>query len=86
MTEKTSDEMLVQQLIEKANSGDLAAQADLGCKYTRGEGVAKDNHEAAKWLRLAADQCHLEAKVAIQQIGNDLKMTKRNFTVQSRNT
>lgn len=52
MTENTSDEILLQQLIEKASKGDAAAQRDLGCKYRNGDGVAQDYSEAAKWYRL----------------------------------
>ena len=40
----------------KAESGNAAAQYNLGVSYEEGEGVAKDDKEAVKWYRLAAGQ------------------------------
>jgi hypothetical protein len=40
----------------KAEGGDAKAQAVLGWKYANGYGVPKDNAEAVKWYRKAADQ------------------------------
>ncbi len=39
-----------------AEHGDAASQASLGTLYVNGQGVAKDDAEAVKWLRLAAEQ------------------------------
>ena len=38
------------------------AQYNLGLMYANGEGVAEDDAEAARWLRLAADQGHAGAQ------------------------
>jgi TPR repeat protein len=46
----------IEDLKEIAYAGDLAAQIELGVMYLRGDGVARDDAEAAKWLRKAADQ------------------------------
>ena len=40
----------------KAEQGDALAQLSLAMCYSNGEGVAKDEVEAAKWLRKAAEQ------------------------------
>jgi uncharacterized protein len=45
-----------QKSLAAAERGDAVAQLDLGTRYARGEGVEKDDAEAAKWLRKAADQ------------------------------
>ncbi len=39
-----------------AYAGDVSAQLRLGVIYLTGDGVAKDDAEAVKWLRKAADQ------------------------------
>ncbi len=40
----------------RAQKGDAKAQTDLGFMYDKGNGVAKDETEAVKWYRKAADQ------------------------------
>jgi len=39
------------------------AQINLGLLYARGDGVAKDRKEAARWSRLAAAQGYAQAQV-----------------------
>ena len=39
-----------------AEQGDASAQGSLGIMYANGEGVPKDDVEAARWYRLAAEQ------------------------------
>ena len=46
----------IADLKETAYAGDVAAQVRLGVIYLTGDGVAKDDAEALKWLRKAADQ------------------------------
>ena len=46
----------IADLKEIAYAGDINAQVQLGVIYLRGDGVAKDDAEAVKWLRKAADQ------------------------------
>jgi TPR repeat protein len=55
------------QVKVKAETGDAAAECDLGRRYERGDGVPKDYPEAVKWLRKAADQGYAEAQY---QLGN----------------
>jgi len=45
-----------------AEQGDAKAQFDLGRLYSEGNGVRKDNAEAAKWIRKAAEQGHAMAQ------------------------
>ena len=49
-------------LVEKAEKGDSTAQYFLGAMYAKGEGVPKDNAEAVKWFRKAAEQGHTDAQ------------------------
>ena len=44
------------QTLEKAKRGDADDQFQLGWMYSKGQGVPKDNTEAVKWYRLAAEQ------------------------------
>ncbi len=46
------------QFLPAAEQGNLAAQYHLGLMYARGEGVAKDFTEAARWFGRAADGGH----------------------------
>jgi TPR repeat protein len=46
----------IADLKEVAYAGDVNAQVHLGVIYLTGDGVAKDDAEAVKWLRKAADQ------------------------------
>ena len=52
-------------LIEKAEGGDAVAQWRVGLKYAKGEGVLKDDKEAVKWYRKAADQGLSNAQVKL---------------------
>jgi len=46
----------ITDLKEVAYAGDVNAQVELGVIYLTGNGVPKDDAEAVKWLRKAADQ------------------------------
>ena len=46
----------IADLRELAYAGDVKAQVQLGVIYLTGDGVKKDDTEAVKWLRKAADQ------------------------------
>lgn len=45
-------------MLQSARAGYLPAAAGVAYLYTKGQGVPKDNLEAAKWLRLAAEKEH----------------------------
>jgi len=46
----------VKQIIQKAESGDVEAQFEMGMMYYYGRGVLQDYNEAIKWYRKAAGQ------------------------------
>ena len=46
----------IQQMREQAKQGDASTQFNLGERYYKGEGIAQDYAEAAKWFRRAAEQ------------------------------
>ena len=50
---------------QAAELGDAEAQNKLGFMYARGEGVAEDDQEAAKWYRKAADQGYAKAQFSL---------------------
>ena len=52
----------IEQLRQAAEQGHAVAQSILGSLYLAGEGVAKDDREAAKWFRKAAEQGNAEAQ------------------------
>ena len=53
----------INTLKQQAQKGDAVAQFLLGGMYYNGEGVPKDDIQAAKWYRLAADQGLAEAQL-----------------------
>jgi S1-C subfamily serine protease len=52
----------IEEVKAKAEAGDVESEFQLGCRYRDGDGVAKNQVEAAKWLRKAAEQNHAEAQ------------------------
>lgn len=46
----------IEKLTADAEAGDPRAQFELGLRYAEGEGVKKNNKEAAKWMMRAAEQ------------------------------
>ncbi|MGB3400003.1 MAG: tetratricopeptide repeat protein [Candidatus Deferrimicrobiaceae bacterium] len=53
----------VSELTERANKGEAEAQTALADMYRKGEGVPKNDAEAAKWYRKAAEQGVPDAQV-----------------------
>jgi len=51
-----------------AGQGNATAQYNLGTCYEDGNGVAKDNTQAADWYRKAADQGDADAKKAMERL------------------
>ncbi len=50
---------IVDNLIKRAEAGDVEAMADLGCAYFRGTELRYDPHEACKWWTMAAEAGHV---------------------------
>src|SRR5260370_35326247 len=55
-TQASAKQKVIADLKEMANAGDVKSQVQLGLDYLTGNGVSKDDAEAVKWLRKAADQ------------------------------
>ena len=49
-------------LLQLAESGDAAAQNEVGSRYYAGRGVARVDAEAARWIRRAAEQGYAPAE------------------------
>jgi TIR domain/Sel1 repeat len=61
-TARKEDDAELAALQRKAKSGDPVAQVQLGYRYSTGQGVAVNKHEAARLYRLSADQGHAGAQ------------------------
>ena len=55
--------MDIEELINKANKGDVVAQNKLGMCYYNGDGVEQSYEEAVKWFEKAAEQRHAVARL-----------------------
>ena len=51
-----ADQKPIEEVKARAEAGDAESEVELGLRYTNGEGVAKDQVEAVKWYRKAAEQ------------------------------
>lgn len=54
--EQYEPEVFSTRLVEKAKTGDLKAQCDLGYRYLNGEGVTRNKAEGLNWLYIAASK------------------------------
>ena len=61
----TAAAQLPEDLRERAERGNVSAQAELGRRYYVGEGVPQDDAEAVRWTRLAAEQGHAPAQYSL---------------------
>ena len=52
----------VRGFLVHAEQGDATAQYKLGVMYNYGRGVLKDEAEAVRWYRLAAEQSHARSR------------------------
>jgi len=80
-----ADQKPLAEVKAKAQAGDADFQAELGLRYDKGEGVAKDWVEAYRWLLLAARQgdedakknlTALESKLTPEQIADGQKRAR----------
>ena len=51
-----ADQKPIEEVKAKAEAGDAESEMELGRRYNKGEGVVKDQVEAVKWIRKAAEQ------------------------------
>jgi TPR repeat protein len=54
-----------EEALKKAEQGEASAQLSLSDMYRRGQGVAQNYEEAAKWVRKAAEQGHAIAQYSL---------------------
>ena len=54
--------LALENFVPLAESGDAAAQLELGVMYNFGQGVLQDDTEAVRWHRLSAEQGHARAQ------------------------
>jgi hypothetical protein len=57
-----ADQKPIGEVKAKAEAGDAQSQVELGIRYAEGKGVAKDQVEAVKWYRKAAEQNYARAQ------------------------
>jgi len=57
-----TDQKPIGEVEAKAEAGDADSQVELGLRYEKAEGVAKDPVEAVKWFRKAAEQNYAKAQ------------------------
>ena len=75
-----SKEMPVDEILQKASSGDANAQCLMGRKYLEGDGVIEDFAEALQWYRKAADQGVAEGQDMVgYMIGEGIGVTQNNL-------
>jgi TPR repeat protein len=58
-------------LLARANSGDAAAQVQVGECYASGRGVTRDFNQAAEWYRKAADKGDIGGEVHLAALYRD---------------
>ena len=58
----------ITEILRLTEQGDADAQYNLCYRYATGIGVPQDRAEAARWLRLAADQGHVQAQHFLERI------------------
>jgi hypothetical protein len=74
-------------MIKAAQGGYAQAQLIVGTYYLQGQGVAQNDAEALKWLRLAAEQDHALAQFAVagfylrgKVVTNDIAEARKWYT------
>jgi TPR repeat protein len=57
-----TDQKQFDEVMAKAEAGDADSEYQIGVRYAKGQGVAKDEVEAVKWVRKAAEQNYAVAQ------------------------
>lgn len=60
-TQRKDENISFDEMLSKANNGNLAAQVNVGIAYLSGDRVAKNHNEGIRWLRNAADRGYAPA-------------------------
>lgn len=74
----SSDSDSLNLLIQQAEQGDIQAQFNLGMRYCKGIGVAKNCKNAFIWLKKAAEQGHSSAQVLLGTMYDSGEGVERN--------
>ena len=64
----------VKDLLQRARSGDAAAQFAVANAYDGGQGAPRDGQEAMRWYQAAAEQGHVEAQ---NSVGSGFQAAKK---------
>jgi TPR repeat protein len=72
-----ADQKPIEEVKAKADAGDARSQVELGRLYNKGEGVVKDQVEAAKWFRKAGRMSTMPGSCG-QPIRNESRICSRN--------
>jgi len=75
---RESEKAVISEIVSKAESGSVDAQILLAQMYEEGKGVMKDQENALRWYRRAADQGHDGAK-QILAIHDKLRVAESNL-------
>lgn len=65
-------------LQERAEKGEVTAQAELGAIYQSGNGVTKNTTAAIDWLKKAAEQGHGESQMTLGRVHLSGKLVKKD--------
>ena len=71
--------ILVEQIRAQAEDGSVEHQYSLGLRYERGQGVAQDYQEAARWYRLAAMQRSRAAQYKLSRLSDIGRGLPQNY-------
>jgi TPR repeat protein len=72
-----ADQKPIGEVKAKAEAGDADSQVELGLRYEQGKGVGKDQVEAVKWYRKAAEQNYTKAQYNLGICYNMAKAWRR---------
>jgi TPR repeat protein len=67
----------VQELMSRAEDGDVAARVELGSLFLTGKGAPKDRWEAMRWFTMAAKLGHAEAQYQLALIYDSIANDKQ---------
>ena len=62
------DVAVIDEVLKKAQAGDVESQFSMGLLYSLGKGVPKSYPEAYKWLSKAAEQGHTDAQATLGEM------------------
>lgn len=82
--EEVYEPIINNQCFKEAVQGDPYAQYSIGLRFTRGDEVERNNGEAAKWYRKAAEQGYSEAQVMLGFCFMDGDGVKKSFQESAR--